>query len=305
MASLGERVRGWRIAAYGSMGLLGLGTLLLALVYLLVALAQRLAPGGPSMQLPAGMDPLRVSLGLAAGAVVSLLVLLPPLRRAVARVIPIRPESAVNAVALGLLALLWGQSIGLSGMGPEGFLELNGPLPVGQVLIEEVPLVLMGLFGAGFLFRRSAPETWQRLGLSGLTWRQVALIVAGVAGLIGLQVAISTIGGRLSPQAFGELDQATVALYAGINTPLLAVAVALVSGTAEEVLFRGALQPRLGLLLTALTFGILHLQYGATWALLNIGAVGLVLGLYRQRLNTTSCILVHGLYNLVIFLLPR
>ncbi|HOG45049.1 MAG TPA: type II CAAX endopeptidase family protein [Anaerolineae bacterium] len=308
MASLGEKRPGWRIAAYVSMALVGLGALLLGVVYLVLAAAQQAAPASLAPDLAANlanMRPLRLGLGLLVGGVASWLALAPPVRRALARIIPVRPDSTVNAVALALLALLWAQSIGLSGMGPEGFLALSGSLGLGQVLLSELPLAALALAGAGLLTRRSAAETWQRLGLGGLSWRDVGLSLAGVAGLLAFEVALNAVGSRVAPQAFNELDRATLELYRGIDTPLAAALVALASGTAEELLFRGALQPRLGLVLTALTFGVLHLQYGVTWALLSIGVIGLVLGLYRQRLNTTACILVHATYNLILFLLPR
>jgi membrane protease YdiL (CAAX protease family) len=77
--------------------------------------------------------------------------------------------------------------------------------------------------------------------------------------------------------------------------------VSLGAGTAEEILFRGALQPRFGLILTSLAFGVVHMQYGLAFALLSIGVVGLVLGIYRRRINTTSSILIHSLYNLALF----
>jgi membrane protease YdiL (CAAX protease family) len=125
-----------------------------------------------------------------------------------------------------------------------------------------------------------------------------------VAGLIAFQVLMGAAASRAAPQAYDELSRASLELYSGIDTPLAALVVALASGTAEEILFRGALQPRFGLPLTALTFGVIHLQYGVSWALLSIGVIGLVLGLYRQRINTTSCILVHAVYNLVLFLAP-
>lgn len=306
-ASLGEKRPGWRTAAYASMVVVGLGVLALALLYLLLAVVERMAPQSMPPDLIQSLHdvrPLRVAVGLAAGGVLSWLVLLAPVRRAVARVVPIRPESVANAVALAFLVLLWAQSIALSGLGPEGFLTLTGPVSAGQVVLAELPLALLGLAGVGLLTRRSPAEAMERLGLKGLTWRQVGWSVAGVAGLVGFEVVFNWAAVRIAPQSFAELDEATRMLYGGMRNPAAAAVVALASGVAEEVLFRGAMQPRFGLVLTALTFGVVHLQYGVTWALISVGLIGLVLGVYRQRINTTACILVHGLYNLVLFLLP-
>lgn len=307
MASLGEKRTGWRAAAYVAMILVGMGVLALALIFLLLAAAQRLAPQAlppDLLQNLHALDPLRVGVGLLAGALLSWLALVPAARRAVARVVPIRPDSVVNAVALALVVLLWAQSVALSGLGPQGFLDLAGPVSVGQVVLAEVPLALLGIAGVGLLTRRSPAEAWERLGLKGLTWRQVGLCVAGVAGLIAFEVGVNWVAGRVAPQALDELSQVTGTLYGGVNTFAAAAAVAVASGTAEEILFRGALQPRFGLVLTALSFGVAHMQYGVTWALVSVGLIGLALGIYRQRANTTACILVHGLYNLVLFMLP-
>jgi membrane protease YdiL (CAAX protease family) len=306
VANLGERSRGWRVVAYASVALAGGGSLLLGLMYLLVAVAQRVSPEAMAGELPAvlvGVNPARLGLGLIAGGVASWIVLLGPVRRALARIIPIRAESVVNAVALALLALLLGQSIGLGGLGPQGFVSLTGSLTVAQVLASEIPLAILAIVGVGFGLRRSPRETWQRLGLGGLSWRQLGLTLLGVVALLAYEAIVSAVVARLSPQLLENLTRATEQLYRGLAAPLAALVVSLASGTAEELLFRGALQPRLGLLLTAFTFGVVHMQYGLIFALLTTGVVGIVLGLYRQRINTTSAIIIHVLYNLTLFLL--
>ncbi len=280
MANLGERARGWRIAAYLAMFLMGVGAVLTGALFIT-----------------------RVGTWVALGGVACWVLLLGPVRRALAHIIPIRPASVVNAVALGLAALLLGQSIAVGGLGPQAFVALEGRITLAQVVLSEVPLALMGILGVGFLLRRTSPETWKRLGVGGLSARQLAASLAGVVGLLAFQVAIGALARSVAPQGTEELSRASRQLYAGLGTPLAALIVSLASGTAEEILFRGALQPRFGLLLTAVVFGIVHMQYGIAFALVTIGVVGLVLGIYRQRINTTSCIVIHCLYNLTQLLL--
>jgi hypothetical protein len=66
---------------------------------------------------------------------------------------------------------------------------------------------------------------------------------------------------------------------------------------------RGALQPRLGLLLSNLFFVSLHaFQYGFD-ALLSVFIVGLVLGIVRARSNTTTSSIVHGLYDFILVMI--
>jgi membrane protease YdiL (CAAX protease family) len=86
-------------------------------------------------------------------------------------------------------------------------------------------------------------------------------------------------------------------LFGGLSTVAGAFALGLSAGISEELLFRGAVQPRLGLLLTTFLFAIGHLQYGLTVATFEVFLIGLVLGLVRKRSNTTVCIIIHASYN--------
>jgi hypothetical protein len=69
----------------------------------------------------------------------------------------------------------------------------------------------------------------------------------------------------------------------------------------EEILFRGALQPRLGIGLSAALFAVLHVQYQIP-GILMIFAVGVGLGLVKRRTSTTFTIVVHVVYDLAAFL---
>ncbi|MEM9569045.1 MAG: CPBP family intramembrane glutamic endopeptidase, partial [Cyanobacteria bacterium P01_E01_bin.34] len=75
------------------------------------------------------------------------------------------------------------------------------------------------------------------------------------------------------------------------------------AGLGEELAFRGVLQPRLGLWLSNLFFTSVHaFQYN--WdALIVIFVVGAVCGIVRQRINTTTCAIVHGVYNFLLIML--
>jgi membrane protease YdiL (CAAX protease family) len=74
-----------------------------------------------------------------------------------------------------------------------------------------------------------------------------------------------------------------------------------IGGTAaigEELFFRGAYQPRFGVVFTALFFALFHTQYGFSIATLIVFVLGLVIGLVRQRGSPIIiCILIHFLYN--------
>ncbi len=91
------------------------------------------------------------------------------------------------------------------------------------------------------------------------------------------------------------------------------VVVAALAGLSEELLFRGLLQPRIGLVLSSLLFGALH---GPSFSLAPLGvwaaAVGGFLGiLYLDSGNLLLPMAVHALYDLLAiayvryWLLPR
>ena len=70
------------------------------------------------------------------------------------------------------------------------------------------------------------------------------------------------------------------------------------AGIGEEVLVRGALQPRTGLFWASLLFAAGHVQY--TWfGMLTILALGVTLGLVRRSSNTTTAIVDEVVATLI------
>jgi membrane protease YdiL (CAAX protease family) len=101
---------------------------------------------------------------------------------------------------------------------------------------------------------------------------------------------------RTNAEAFEQLLGAAI-------SPIGAVLIGVTAGLGEEMVVRGALQPRLGLLLSNLFFTSLHaFQYGFD-ALLSVFVVGLVLGVVRARSNTTTSSIVHGLYDFILVMI--
>jgi membrane protease YdiL (CAAX protease family) len=87
-------------------------------------------------------------------------------------------------------------------------------------------------------------------------------------------------------------------------TWLQAILLCAVAACAEEILFRGALQPDLGIWATAVLFGLLH-AYGKLYIVVAILA-GIGLGfLYQLSGSLPAAIAAHGLYNLTIMALVK
>jgi membrane protease YdiL (CAAX protease family) len=76
------------------------------------------------------------------------------------------------------------------------------------------------------------------------------------------------------------------------------------AGLGEEILFRGLIQPVFGVLATSALFALIHLHYGPTPLLLELFLIGIVLGLVRQRWNTTAAIWVHGGFDFFALISP-
>ena len=157
----------------------------------------------------------------------------------------------------------------------------------------------------GFPLARGSRDALDRLGFVRPTLRQV-----GIA--IGAAVLLVVVAGVLD-QAItwtwkffgwrGTDAESVEKLFQSLTTPLGAVVIGVTAGIEEELCARGALQPRLGMVLANLFFVSLHaLQY--SWdGLLAVMLIGLVLGVIRSRTNTTTSCIVHGSYDFIVVML--
>ncbi|MCB0216603.1 MAG: CPBP family intramembrane metalloprotease, partial [Chloroflexi bacterium] len=162
--------------------------------------------------------------------------------------------------------------------------------------------VLIAVFGVGLGVARSGRETLERLGLT-QRFRPRWWLGMTLAGLAA-GFAIDQLWSLASPETLENVETITDALFGGlIQTGLPgALTIGLSAGIGEELLFRGAAQPRFGILFTSLLFAAVHTQYSVSPALLQIFVVGILLGLTRQRAGTLTAIGVHASYNFVLAL---
>ena len=304
VANLGEQ-RPWaRYTTYALLVLTDLALLGVAALALLTELVMRLAPEampaqGLSPSWPAAAAVCTVTALLAA------LPLVPAVRRWIARILPIDPESIVHMTVLAFAVYEVGLSLGqMALIGDLANLAQTGmSLSIWDVLLSGLPLLLFAVLGVGLFMRRSGVQVLERLGLRVPNWRQLLLAVGLVGVLLAFDFGVNSAWERLDPAGYDSLKQVTDQLFGGLMTVGGAIVLGLSAGISEEMLFRGAVQPRLGLLLAAGLFAIGHLQYGLTVATLEVFVIGLVLGLVRNRTNTTTAILIHAGYNMAGVLL--
>lgn len=163
-----------------------------------------------------------------------------------------------------------------------------------------IGLCLLALGGVGFLVKRPLPATLARLGLRAPRAADLALVAGGVVVLFLFNAAAE----RLQQAYFSELyqaDQYVTRLIAGRLSRWETLVLGISAGIGEEIALRGALQPRLGLLMTSILFGAVHVQY--SWFGMSVILVlGLLLGWIRRRASTTTAMMVHGLYDILAVL---
>lgn len=282
------------------LAVINLGLVGLAGLSLLNALAQLLLP---EMVEPVALDVnwFAVALACLLTCLLASLPLIPHIRRWLARWLPIDPNSLVHMTALSFAVYQIGLSLGQMALigDLENLIQAELALTVWDVLLSGIPFLLFALAGVGLLIRRDGRSTWGRLGLFRPNWRQL-LAGAGITILLlAFDFFVNWAWQELDPTSYDLLERVSENIFGQLATVAGALALGVSAGISEELLFRGAVQPRMGLLLTAVLFAVGHLQYGLTVATLEVFVIGLVLGLVRNRSNTTICILVHAAYNTV------
>lgn len=159
-----------------------------------------------------------------------------------------------------------------------------------------VGYVLLALAGVGWLVRRDLREAMRRLGLGRITASHLAIVALGVVSLYGINAGADWMQRAFFPGLWDADHQVNQMIASGLGVGKIAL-LGVSAGVGEEITLRGALQPRLGLVLTSLLFASLHLQY--SW--FGIGVIfllGLVLGTIRLKTNTTVAMAVHAIYDI-------
>jgi uncharacterized protein len=292
------RARLYRVL--GAAAWVGIGAIVavaLLFGFYLLAVAP-LAPGGsagPQQVLPYGTV-------ISLSAVASALVLFRPARDRLARALPIDPTSPVHACALVLSILLVGTQLAnqlstdvLAEQARTG--AALGPL---DLVAQELPFLVLAVAGVGLVIRRSPASAARRLGLVRPTPWQLALALAAAGAFFAFGNGADYLSHVLTPGLAGKVDAANGRLFSRLTDPVGIATIAITAGICEEVLFRGALQPRLGILWPAVVFAAIHTQYGLSVVSLAVLVLAVGLGLLRRFTNTTTTIVCHVTYDTLV-----
>lgn len=305
-ANLAERSAGWRILTYLLIALINFTLIFFGLVSPFVPVMAANLPNNPLDDLP--FKPLWLTLGLwmLATGLLAFLPLIRGVRRGLARVLPLDPASVVHATALVFAVYLLGSApiqLALLGGNLDPLTNMGSLLDISALWQQGAAFIIMGLFGVGLWLRRSADDVTERLGLHMPTLRQWGLVIGLTVLFVLLDQGLTWAWAMLDPIGFERVGRVSNALFGGLISPLGALTIGLSAGLGEELIFRGALQPRFGLIFTSFLFAIIHVQYGLSPAVLQVFVLGLVLGMVRQRGNLTMSIALHALYNSALVVL--
>ena len=224
-----------------------------------------------------------------------------PVRSWIARVLPIEDENPVHSLGLALSVMLLGTQISsLAFTDVLGAASAGPPLTLADLIIQELPFAIVGAAGVGLFIRRDLRASAGRLGLVVPTWWQVCLALTAAGAFFAASQAFEALGQWLTPQIAQRVQSTSEHVFGGLSGWLGVLILAVGPGICEEILFRGALQPRLGLVLTALLFTSLHSAYGVSFDLAAVFAIALGLGAIRRWCNTTTSSLSHLSYNLLV-----
>jgi membrane protease YdiL (CAAX protease family) len=228
----------------------------------------------------------------------------PRFRKRVARILPIDPDNPVHTVALGLsltVAVTVVATQFLTASLPSSLNLGLGSLKYSRadVVSSELLFLVIGFLGVGLFVRRTPRETMARLGLVKPTWWQPVLAL-GLAGLLyWISDGLERLGRLLTPELSRHLESVNQALFSQLTDPVSALLVGVAAGVGEEVLFRGALQPRLGIVFTTIIFGAMHVNYALSFSLLSVLLIGVALALLRKYTNTTTSIITHSALDII------
>ncbi len=221
-------------------------------------------------------------------------------RHSLERFLPIDPHSPLHTLALMLSGYFAGSVILQVAGGLDTLAENLTQVSIWLFLAQQLGFVLIAFLGVGAMMRRDWTAVFQRLGLEAITSRQIVESFGWILLLVLLQAAGGAIWDAIDPEQVTLVEELSNLLYQDFGFwHWLALAIG--AGIGEEILFRGALQPVLGIWFTSILFAIVHVQYGfLTPATIVLFLLSLILGFIRQRHNTTTAILIHFGYDLTL-----
>lgn len=226
--------------------------------------------------------------------------MLKPFRKLLALVTPIDPDSPTDMTGLSVLLAILGLLIATTTMVP-GPTSLEGVAPgVLELILQAVFFILIAYFTVGWRIVRTGQEATARLGITRPTLTTVAAGLGFTVLAFVVAIAANILAFYVQPDLAETLSGLTDELTVNFQNPIGALVLGIAAGAGEEALFRGALQPRYGIVLVSIVFALLHApQYGLNLSVLGLFGVSVLLGIVRNRYGTTAAMITHATYNAI------
>jgi membrane protease YdiL (CAAX protease family) len=136
-----------------------------------------------------------------------------------------------------------------------------------------------------------------------MMWWLIA--VAGIGVFLAVAFGIESVANVVAPEQQKKVTDVSNVLFSHFNNPGAIIFLGLLAGIVEETLFRGALLPRLGIVVSSILFAALHTQYALSFATLEVFVLGLGLGWLRVHSGSTvTGIVTHAGYDIAVGLIP-
>ena len=248
----------------------------------------------------------RGSISVTSGLIIAVAIaiglpLLAPFRQLLARVMPFDPRSPADMIGLSVL-LATAVFVGGTSLLANNDVQISS-VSVLELVSQAVALILIAFFGVGFLFERDFRGSLRRLGIQAIEPRDVWIALGVVIVLFIVTILGSALTIAFQPGLETQIDKNLGTMTQNLSSFSGALMLGISAGLGEEILFRGAIQPRYGLVFTSIVFALLHVQYGFSFTILSIFGVSLILGYLRQRINTSASIISHIVYDVIAVLL--
>jgi uncharacterized protein len=220
-------------------------------------------------------------------------------RKLMSVVTPMDAASPIDMMGLGVIFALMSYFMFVLSLGPADD-ETVAAVTVGTQLVNVLFFVLVAYVAVGTNIYRTPAESNARLGLRIPKWTDFAVGAAAVLPTLMLSMLGSLLTLWFQPDLFEDLGDTMEEMSAGTELTLVNVLIFASAGIGEEILFRGAIQPRFGIVLTSAFWALVHTQYQLTFVVLGLFLAGILFGLIRRYLGTTPAIIAHALYNAAV-----
>ena len=169
-----------------------------------------------------------------------------------------------------------------------------------QLYQASIQLAIFSI-GGFLVWKKDLKTTLNELGIPS---NIKTILVYSVAGFAVLFLGMLIIGGLAKITGFGD-QQKVADKIKGLPEYILLVAI-FVAPICEELLFRGYLSRKIGPILSAIAFGLVHVGYGSIVEIIGVTFIGIVFGyLYKRSGTILPGIIIHMMYNMMSILVIR